>query len=75
MKAVHWIGIIVWGVLLTAFGIVSADPALPACDAAMQAHDVVFLLAGGLVSCLIGTVGLLGTMGWIPALQQIEESY
>jgi hypothetical protein len=70
-----WIGIIMWGALVTGFGILSM-PAEPGANAGggMEAHDVLFLLAGGLISCLIGIVGLLGVMGWIPGLHRDKES-
>lgn len=67
MNSLAWIGIIVWGLIVTGFGLVSAGP-LPQ-DQAVAAHDVTLLVAGGLLTCLIGVVGLLGFMGWIPGLQ------
>jgi hypothetical protein len=65
MSSLAWIGIIVWGTFLTAFGLGAA--------ADLQAHDVAFLIAGGMVTCLIGTVGLLGFMGWIPGLRNEQK--
>jgi hypothetical protein len=64
-----------WGVLITGFGLISL-PAEPGGVGAegMEAHDVLFLLAGGLISCLIGILGLLGVMGWIPGLRGDKES-
>lgn len=69
MNSLTWIGIIVWGIVLTLFGLLSAGPA-PGQPAQLQPHDVVFLLAGGLLSCLIGCTGLMGMMGWIPGLRK-----
>jgi len=69
MNSLAWIGIIVWGILLTGFGLLSAGPTMDA-QGHLQAHDVVFLLAGGLVTCLIGCAGLMGLMGWIPGFQK-----
>ncbi len=68
MNSLAWIGIIVWGLLVTGFGLVSAGPPLPE-GHAVAPHDVTLLVAGGLLTCLIGVVGLLGFMGWIPGLQ------
>jgi len=71
MNSLAWIGIIVWGLVVTAFGLVSAGPPLPEGFSAhaVAPHDVTLLVAGGLLTCLIGIVGLLGFMGWIPGLQ------
>ncbi|WP_305822720.1 hypothetical protein [Massilia brevitalea] len=68
MNSLAWIGIIVWGLVITGFGLVSAGPPLPH-GHAVAPHDVTLLVAGGLLTCLIGVVGLLGFMGWIPGLQ------
>ena len=57
MNSMAWIGIIGWGLVVAAFGLLSAHP--PAESA-----------AGGLVTCLIGVTGLLGFMGWIPGLRK-----
>jgi hypothetical protein len=73
MNHLVWIGIIMWGALVTGFGIFSM-PAEPGAGDGMQAHDVLFLLVGGLISLLIGILGLLGVMGWIPGLQPGRES-
>jgi len=69
MNSLAWIGIIVWGLVLTGFGLVSATPPLEQAANGLAAHDVIFLVSGGLLTCLIGLVGLLGFMGWIPGLQ------
>ena len=67
MNRSAWIGMIVWGLLLTAFGIATAAAADSA-GAEMPAQDVVFLLSGGLLTCLIGVAGLTGIAGWIPGM-------
>jgi len=67
MNRLAWIGIIVWGLIVTAFGLISAGPPLPE-GHQVAAHDVTLLVAGGLLTCLIGIVGLLGFMGWMPGL-------
>ena len=40
----------------------------------MAAQDVIFLVAGGLLTCLIGCTGLMGFMGWIPGLKRDRKS-
>ena len=72
MNSLAWIGIIVWGMVVTGIGLVSAAPPELAQDVA--AHDVFFLLSGGLLTCLIGIVGLLGFMGWVPGLRRENNS-
>lgn len=69
MNSLAWSGIIVWGIVLTGFGLLSAGPA-PEAHGHLQPHDVVFLVAGGLLSCLIGCIGLMGLMGWVPGLRK-----
>jgi hypothetical protein len=74
MNSIAWVGIILWGVLLTVFGLVSAGPAPQAGTAELAAHDVFFLIAGGLLTCLIGFAGLIGFMGWVPGLRKEQKS-
>jgi hypothetical protein len=73
MNSIAWMGIILWGLLLTAFGLVSAGPA-PQPGAEMAAHDVFFLITGGMLTCLIGFIGLMGFMGWVPGLRKEQKS-
>jgi hypothetical protein len=70
MNSLAWIGIILWGLLLTAFGLASA----PAAGGDVAAQDVIFLIGGGLLTCLIGCVGLMGYMGWIPRLRKEQKN-
>ena len=72
MNSLAWIGIIFWGLTLTVFGLTMAGP--PDVPADMQAHDVVFLISGGLLTCLIGVVGLFGLMGWVPGLRTEQKT-
>jgi len=67
MNSLAWIGIIVWGLVVTAFGLVQAAPA-GAQTGGLAPHDVIFLVGGGLVTCLIGIVGLAGRMAGVPGL-------
>jgi hypothetical protein len=73
MNSLAWIGIILWGLLLTGFGLVSA-PSPQAATADMAVQDVFFLITGGLLTCLIGCTGLMGFMGWIPGLHKEHKS-
>lgn len=72
MNSFAWIGIILWGLIITGFGLASAGPAQAGTEVAAQ--DVVFLIAGGLLTCLIGFLGLTGFMGWMPGLRKEQKS-
>jgi len=73
MNSLAWIGIILWGLLLTGFGLLNTGSApQPATDLAAQ--DVFFLITGGLLTCLIGFLGLIGFMGWVPGLHKEQKS-
>ena len=72
MNSLAWIGIILWGLLLTGFGLASAGPAPQAAE--MAAQDVFFLITGGLLTCLIGFLGLTGFMRWVPGLHKEQKS-
>jgi hypothetical protein len=74
MNSIAWIGIILWGLLITAFGLVSAGPAPQPGSADIAAHDVFFLITGGLLTCLIGFIGLTGFMSWLPGLRKEQKS-
>jgi len=74
MNSLAWIGIILWGLLLGGFGLAGAGPSTHAGDAGMAAHDVVFLIGGGLLTCMIGCAGLMGFMGWIPGLRKEQKN-
>ena len=69
MNSLAWIGIIIWGIVLTGFGLLSAQ-APGESQGHLAAHDVVFVVTGGLLTCLIGSLGLMGLMGWIPGLRK-----
>jgi uncharacterized membrane protein len=73
MNRLTWICIIAWGVFVTAFGLNGVGSG--AAGEGVSPQDVMFLLAGGIVSCLIGVVGLLGFMGWIPGLRIDQKNY
>jgi hypothetical protein len=74
MNSIAWMGIIFWGLLLTGFGLVSAGPAPQPGTVDIAAHDVFFLITGGLLTCLIGITGLMGFMGWVPGLRKEQKS-
>ena len=69
MNSIAWIAVIVWGIFVTGCGLGTTGMA----DA--QPQDVAFLITGGLVTLLVGTVGLLGVIGWIPGLRTEQKSY
>jgi len=71
MNSFAWIGIILWGLLLTAFGLSSAGPAG---SPDMAAHDVFFLVTGGVLTCMIGCIGLTGFMSWLPGLRKEQKT-
>lgn len=73
MNSLAWVGIIVWGIIVSVFGLTMAGPP-QAHPGDMQPQDVVFLIAGGLLTCLIGMVGLMGMMGWVPGLRNEQKS-
>lgn len=75
MNRMVWIGILAWGIIVTLFGFSAAGPVAAGSSATMQAQDVVLLIAGGLVACLIGLVGLAGVLGWLPSLQNEQKTY
>lgn len=75
MNRMVWIGILAWGIIVTLFGFSAAGPVAAGSSATMQAQDVVFLIAGGLVACLIALVGLAGVLGWLPDLQNEQKTY
>jgi hypothetical protein len=71
MNKLTWIGTIVWGIIVTGFGLNGAGA-----DAGeVQPQDVMLLLAGGMVTCMIGVIGLSGFMGWIPGMRTEQKSY
>jgi hypothetical protein len=74
MNNLAWLGIILWGVLLTGFGLASAGPAAAAGAGDVAAQDVIFLVSGGLLTCLIGFTGLMGLMGWVPGLRKEQKN-
>jgi hypothetical protein len=73
MNRLTWIGIIVWGLFVSGFGLLGAGTGAAGDGAPPQ--DVMFLLAGGILTCLVGVLGLLGCMGWIPGLRSEQKSY
>jgi hypothetical protein len=63
MNNLTWIGIVVWGLLMAGFGLLSASPVPAVASTAVQAHDALFLISGGLMTSMIGMAGLAGLMG------------
>jgi hypothetical protein len=73
MNSLAWTGIIVWGLLLTGFGLASAGPQVGN-GSDLQPHDAFFLITGGLLTILIGVTGLMGFMGWVPGLHNKQKT-
>jgi hypothetical protein len=73
MNSLTWIGIIVWGLIITGFGLATAGTPAGTPEE-LQAHDVVFLVTGGLLTILIGFTGLMGMMGWVPGLRKEQKT-
>lgn len=71
MNKLTWIGIIAWGVFVTGFGLTGVGASAHGSD--IQPQDVMFLIAGGMVTCLIGVIGLVGFMGWVPGLRTEQK--
>jgi len=70
MNKPGWIGVIVWGAFFAGFGL--SYMGVGGSDIAPQ--NVVFLIVGGMVTCLTGVIGLAGAMGWAPGLPTEAES-
>jgi hypothetical protein len=73
MNKYIWGGIIVWGIFVTCFGLGAMNPtSFVAKSFAYAAPDqeVIFLLTGGIVTCLIGLTGLIGFWERIPVFNQ-----
>jgi hypothetical protein len=73
MNKLTWIGTIVWGAFVAGFGLSGMGTDAGSVD--IQPQDVMFLIAGGMVTFLIGVIGLLGFMGWVPGLRDEQKSY
>lgn len=70
-----WVGIIIffWGIGVTGFGLGMMNPVGDEADFfrfTAPDQEVIFLLAGGIVTCLIGLVGLVRCIGWIPEIDR-----
>lgn len=73
MNSLRWTAIIMWGLFLTALGLLSATPASEM-GMVSEPSNVVSLIAGGLVTSLVGAIGLMGFMGWIPGLRSEQKT-
>ena len=68
-----WSGIIAWGMFVTLVGLGAMNPTPVVANSLSSAapdQEMIFLLAGGLVTCLIGLIGLVRFFGWIPGFDQ-----
>ena len=70
MNNLTWSGIVIGGLLIAGFGLLSAA-SLPAGGVhEVQAQDVLFLISGGLMTSLLGAAGLFGVMGQTAVLRK-----
>lgn len=61
-----WSGIIIWGTLIICFGLGTMNPTefvANSATGALPAQEVVFLLSGGIVTFLVGVIGMLRVHG------------
>ena len=73
MNKQSWTGIIIWGVFVTCVGLGVMNPAEAVRNSLSSAaadQEVIFLLVGGLVTSLIGVVGLIGFIGSMPGSER-----
>lgn len=73
MNKHSWSGIIAWGMFVTVVGLGAIQSAPAAANSFSYAgadQEMIFLLAGGMVTLLIGLVGLIRFIGWIPGFNQ-----
>jgi len=70
MKKSIWIGILAGGFVLTALGFDIAGNGSDGATftASLSAFSVLFLLTCGILTCMLGLIGLSGLMCWIPGL-------
>ena len=73
MNKLAWIGTIAWGAFIAAFGLIGMGA--DAGGSEIEPQNVMFLIASGTVTCLIGVIGLIGFMGWVPGLRTERKSY
>jgi hypothetical protein len=73
MNNLTWSGVVIGGLLIAGFGLVSAAH-LPLDGAnTVQAQDVLFLMSGGLVTSLLGAAGLFGLTGQRASVAKITK--
>ena len=73
MNGMGWIGVILWGIFMTGIGLVSVST-VPDVPGAMPDQAVVMLVSVGLLTCLIGALGVCGLLSWIPGLREEQKS-
>lgn len=73
MNSMAWIGVILWGVFMTGIGLLGLAPT-PDTPGALQDHTVMLVISVGLVTCLLGALGVCGMLAWIPGLRE-EKNY
>jgi hypothetical protein len=58
-----WLAVIAWGLLIAALGMHAIDPAPLSpleLDIDSPARPAIYLLAAGIVTCMVGLIGVLG---------------
>jgi hypothetical protein len=64
-----WGGIFIWGIFVLSFGlsaIIATGIVADSSTTSVLDQEVIFLLAGGIVTCLIGFIGYIVCNGWLP---------
>ncbi len=63
LQRLPWVAVIVWGLCIAALGMHAIDPAPLSpleIDVDSPTRPAIYLLAAGIVTCLVGLCGLLG---------------
>lgn len=73
MNSMGWIGVILWGVFLTGLGLLGLAPT-PDSQGALGDQTVVLLISVGLITCLLGALGVCGLLSWVPGMQEEQKT-
>ena len=74
MNSKAWIGVILWGVFMTGIGLLGLAPT-PDTPGVLQDQTVMALISVGLLTCLIGAMGVCGLLSWIPGLRNEQKTW
>lgn len=75
MKNLGWIGVILWGVFMTGLGLLGVSANAPDSVGTAQEQGVMLLTSAGLITCLVGALGVCGLLSWIPGLRGEQKNY